>query len=162
ELFGHATAAEADFVRRLFVGELRQGALAGLMTDAIARAAGVPLAAVRRAAMLDGDLGRTACLALAEGAPALEAVGLHVLRGVQPMLAASAPNVADAIALTGEASVEWKLDGARVQVHRDGDEVRVFTRNLNDVTHRLPGVADRVRALAASRLVLDGEIIGLS
>ena len=162
ELFARATAAETDFVRRLFVGELRQGALAGLMTDAVARAAGVPLATMRRAAMLDGDLGRAARLALTDGAPALEAVGLHVLRGVQPMLAASAPNVADALELTGEASVEWKLDGARIQVHRDGDEVRVFTRNLNDVSHRLPGVADAIRALTPQRLVLDGEVIGLS
>ncbi len=160
-LFARATAPETDFIRRLFVGELRQGALAGLMTDAIARAAGVPLATMRRAAMLDGDLGRTARVALTEGDAALHAIGLHVLRGVQPMLAASAPDVATALGHTGLASVEWKLDGARVQIHRNGDDVRVFTRNLNDVTARLPELAASMRALPASSFVLDGEIIGL-
>ncbi|MBK9179750.1 MAG: ATP-dependent DNA ligase [Acidimicrobiales bacterium] len=160
-LLAGATAAEARFVRRLLVGELRQGALEGLMADAVARAADVPLPLVRRAAMLTGDLGRTAVLALGMGASGLSDVGLELLRPVQPMLAATAPDVAGALADTGLASVEWKLDGARIQVHRAGEQVRVFTRNLNDVTDRLPAVAAAVRALPADRLVLDGEAIGI-
>ena len=105
-------------MRRLLVGELRQGALAGLMGDAVARAASVPAALVRRAAMLSGDLGRTAVVALTEGAAGLRGVGLEVGRGVLPMLAAGAPDVGTALADVGLASVEWKLDGARIQVHR--------------------------------------------
>ena len=161
DLFGRATVAEADFIRRLLTGELRQGALAGVMTDAVAKAAEVPIAVVRRAAMLSGDLGRTAAMALHEGRGALEAVGLAVLSPIEPMLAASATDVADAMAKTGPASVEWKLDGARVQVHRRGDEVRIYTRNLNDITHRLPGVVAIARAMPADSVVLDGEVLGV-
>ncbi len=160
-LTARATSAEVDFIRRLLIGELRQGALAGLMTDTIAKAADVPLAAVRRAAMLSGDLGATARLALIEGEAALRNVSLQVLQPVMPMLAATAPDVGAAIESTGRASVEWKLDGARVQVHRDGDDVRIYTRNLNDVTERLTDVVAAVRALPASRFVLDGEAIGV-
>jgi len=158
-LFGRATADEADFLVRLLGGELRQGALAGVMTDAVARAAEVPLPAVRRAHMLSGDLARTAAVALTEGVDGLSAVHLAVLRPVQPMLAATAADLAEAMASTGEASVEWKLDGARVQVHRDGDEVRIYTRNLNEVTDRLGGVVAAARALPAERFVLDGEVL---
>ena len=122
-LLVRATAAEADFVRRLLVGELRQGALEGVMVDAIARASEVPAAVVRRAHMLGGRLGPTARLALFEGREALEAVGLEVGRGVRPMLAATAAGVEEALAELGTCSVEWKLDGARIQVHRRGDEV---------------------------------------
>jgi DNA ligase-1 len=160
--FARATADEQDFVRRLFVGELRQGALAGIVGDAVAKAAGVPVASMRRAAMLQGDLGRAAALALHGEAGALDAVGLHVLHPVQPMLAASAKDIDDAMARIGQASVEWKLDGARVQVHRDGDDVRVFTRNLNDITDRVPSLVDSIRALPEAELILDGEIIGIS
>jgi DNA ligase 1 len=162
ELFARATEREADFLRRLFVGELRQGALAGVMTDAIARAAGVPVATVRRAAMLSGDLGRTARLALTEGEGGLAAIGLTTLRPVLPMLAATSANVSDALAGTGPASVEWKLDGARIQAHRLGDQVRIFTRNLNDVTSRLPGIEAAVRALPVRDVILDGEAIWLA
>ena len=161
-LLGRMTEDEADFVVRLLTGELHQGALAGLMADAIARAAEVPAAAVRRAAMLGGDLAETAQRALAGGAAALAEVHLEVLRPVQPMLAASAANVGEAIAATGLASVEWKLDGARIQVHRNGDAVRVFTRNLNDVTARLPEVVEVARSFAARTFVLDGETIGVA
>ena len=161
-VFARATPAEADFVVRLLTGELRQGALAGLMADAIALAAQVPAAAVRRAAMLGGDLADTARRALTGGEASLLAVGLEVLRPVQPMLAASAPSVYEALTAVGRASVEWKLDGARIQVHRDGDEVRVFTRNLNDVTARVPEVVEIARALEAQTFVLDGEAIGLT
>ena len=160
-LLGQATPAEADFVRRLLVGELRQGALAGLMGDAVARAASVPAVLVRRAAMLSGDLGRTAVVALTEGGAGLRGVGLEVGRGVLPMLASGAPDVGTALADVGLASVEWKLDGARIQVHRDGDDVRIYTRNLNDVTARLPDVAEWARRLPVRAVVLDGEAIGV-
>ncbi|MGD9704466.1 MAG: ATP-dependent DNA ligase [Acidimicrobiia bacterium] len=160
-LFGRATAAERSFMWRLLTGELRQGALAGVMADAVASAAGVPVAEVRRAAMLGGDLGRAARVALEQGTDGLASIGLTVLHPVQPMLAASATGVAEALALTGPASVEWKLDGARIQVHRKGDEVRIYTRNLNDVTDRLPLVAAAVRSLDVTEIVLDGEALGL-
>jgi DNA ligase-1 len=161
-VLARATGAEADFIRRLFTGELRQGALAGLMLDAIAGGAEVDPEAVRRAAMRTGDLGVTARLALTGGLEALEAVRLEVLRPVLPMLAGSSEDVAAALETTGLASVEWKLDGARVQVHRQGSDVRVFTRNLNDVTARLPEVVALVLGFPASDLVLDGEAIGVA
>jgi len=166
-LLSRATEGEQDLLRRLLVGELRHGALEGLVTDATAKAYGVPLAAVRRAAMLAGDLPRVAALARAEGEAGLSAVGLSVLRGIQPMLAQTAGDVTEALALAtggtdgGLASVEWKLDGARIQVHRSGDQVRIYTRNLNDVTDRLPGIVDLARSLPATRLVLDGEAVGV-
>jgi DNA ligase 1 len=160
-LFDRATAAETEFLRRLLVGELRQGALAGLMVDAIARAASVPASLVRRAVMLSGALGQTAVLALTEGAAGLEGVGLEVGRGVLPMLAAAAPDVSTALADVGRASVEWKLDGARIQVHRVDGDVHIYTRNLNDVTARLPGVAAWARALPVRAVVLDGEAFGV-
>jgi DNA ligase-1 len=149
-------------VRRLLLGDLRQGALEGVMVDAVARAAGVPATAVRRAAMLSGDVRRAAAVALTEGRPGLDAVSLTVGCPVQPMLAATSEDVGGAVRDGGgPVSVEWKLDGARVQIHRVGTDVRVFTRNLNDVTDRLPDVVDAVRALPAERLVLDGEVLSL-
>ena len=159
--FSRATADEADFVRRLFTGELRQGALDGVVTEAVARAAEIPSSVVRRAVMLSGDLGRTAAVALQQGSEGLGSIGLEVLRPVQPMLAATSAGVAEALAATGLASVEWKLDGIRIQAHRSGDEVRVFTRNLNDITARVPDVAEALRTFAADRFVLDGEAIVL-
>src|SRR5439155_13587728 len=160
-LLGRATRAEADFVQRLLTGELRQGALAGVMGDAVARAASVPPALVRRAAMLSGDVGRVAVVALTEGAGGLHDVRLEVGRGLLPMLAVGAPDIGTAMADMGPASVEWKLDGARIQVHRLDDDVRVYTRNLNDVTSRLPGVVEWAHALAIRSVVLDGEAIGV-
>jgi len=156
-----ATPDESAFLRQLFTGELRQGALDGLMTEAVAKAADVPVESVRRAAMLCGDLGQAASIARRGGEAGLLAVGLTVLRAVQPMLAAPGADVNAAVADAGPASVEWKLDGARIQVHRDGDEVRVFTRNLNDVTARLPLVVAAARALEVRSVVLDGEALGL-
>ncbi len=161
EVLGRATPAEAAFIRRLLGGELRQGALEGVMADAVASAAGVPVALVRRAAMLSGDLRRTARLALTQGRPGLEGVGLTLFQPVQPMLAATADDLDEALAGGEPASVEWKLDGARIQVHRHGDRVEVYTRNLNVVTARLPEVVEVVRALPAQELVLDGEVLGL-
>lgn len=161
-LFARATAAEATFLARLLGGELRQGALAGVMTDAVARAAGVPLAAVRRAAMLGGDLRTIARIALVDGAEALAAVHLVVGRPVQPMLASMAGSVAEAVqAIGGLAVVDWKLDGIRIQVHRRGAEVTVVTRNLNDITTRVPEVVALARSLPAEFLVLDGEALVL-
>lgn len=161
-LLARTTAAEAEFVRRLLTGELRQGALAGLMVDAIAAAAGVSGALVRRALMLVGDLTRTAEIALAGGEEGLRAVGLELFRPVLPMLASTAANVADALAGFGCASVEWKLDGIRIQVHRRGGEVRIYTRNLNEITHALPGIAAAVRGLDIRQAVLDGEALWMS
>jgi DNA ligase-1 len=161
DLFGRATEPEADLLRRLLIGELRQGALESLVADAVAKAAGVPVAVVRRASMLAGDLPSTALLALhGGGEEALRAVGLRVGTAIQPMLAATAGSVAEALELTGEASVEWKLDGARIQAHRQGDEVHLYTRNLNEVTDRLPAIAALVRSFPARSLVLDGEAMG--
>jgi DNA ligase-1 len=160
-LFGRATVAEDGFLRRLLMGEIQHGALEGVMADAVAKAAGVPLATVRRAVMLSGDLGRTAELALTEGGPGLEALGLAVLRPVKPMLASTAVDVATAMADCGLSSVEWKLDGARVQAHRLGDEVRLYTRSLRDVTDQLPAVVDLVLGLPADAVILDGELVGL-
>ncbi len=161
DLLARSTAAEAAFLRRLFTGELRQGALAGLMADAVARAAAVPAESVRRALMLSGDLTATAQLALEGGEEALSTVGLELFRPVLPMLASTAADVGEALAGFGEASVEWKLDGIRVQAHRRGDEVRIYTRNLNEITAVLPGVADAVRALPVAEVVLDGEAISM-
>ncbi len=161
-LYADATAAEQEFISRLLIGELRQGALGGLMADSVAKAAGVPAAVVRRAAMLSGDLNHAAVLGLTQGREALEAVGLEVLRPVQPMLAATAADVATAMAELGRVSIEWKLDGIRVQVHRRGDQVLVVTRNLNDVTDRLPEVVALARNFTADAFVLDGEAIGLN
>jgi DNA ligase-1 len=160
-LLARATASEQAFLTALVLGDLRQGALAAVVGDAIARAAEVPLADVRRALMLRGDLGAVAEAALGEGAGALAAFRLEVGRPLQPMLASTAPDVAAALARTGPAAVEWKLDGARIQVHRDGDDVRVFTRTLDDVTTRLPEVVEATRGLPARSLVLDGEAIAL-
>lgn len=159
-LYARATETEADFLSRLFIGELRTGALEGVVTDAIAAAATVKLAIVRRAAMLAGDLALVANLALVGGEEAVAAVGLEPLRAVGPMLASTSESVAAAMADVGEASVEWKLDGARIQVHRAGWEVRIYTRNLNDVSDRLPEVVALARQFPASSFVLDGEVLG--
>ncbi|MGX5696757.1 ATP-dependent DNA ligase [Agromyces soli] len=161
ELSARATEPEQRFIARVLLGDVRTGALEGVMLEAIAEASGRPVAVVRRAAMLSGDLGETARLALHGDEGALEAVGLVVGRPVLPMLAASAPTAADAVAGTGEASVEYKLDGARIQVHRAGDEVRVFTRNLADITHRLPEVVAAARELPVRDVILDGETLAL-
>jgi DNA ligase 1 len=159
ELLGHATAEEADFVKRLLTGELRQGALAGVMVDAVAKAAGVPAALTRRALMLSGDLTRTADVALGSGEEGLRAVGFELFRPILPMLASTAASAEDAVAAFERASVEWKLDGIRIQVHRRGDEVRVYTRNLNDITRALPGIVHAVRRLGLTQAVFDGEAL---
>ena len=156
-----ATASEWDLLARAMLGELRTGALAGVLQDAMARAADRPIASVRRAAMLSGDLGETAVIALTGTADDLDAVGLQVGRPVLPMLASSAPTPTEALQITDEASVEYKLDGARIQVHRRGDEVGVYTRSLADITHRVPEIVEVVRGLPARDLILDGETLSL-
>jgi len=161
QLLGQATDHEQDFLVRLLFGELRQGALEGVLVDAVARAAGVPAARVRRAAMLAGDLAPVAQAALAGGAAALDAFGLRVMRPVQPMLADAAPNVEEALSALGDLALEYKLDGARIQVHKAGDEVVVFSRALRPVTPAVPEVVDAVRAMPAASLILDGEVLAL-
>ena len=161
DLAARATAPEWDFLIRAMLGELRTGALGGVLLDAIARAAEAPAATVRRAAMLSGDLGETALLALTGAEGALDEVGLRVGRPVLPMLAATAPTPTAALEITGRASVEYKLDGARIQVHRRGDEVGIYTRSLADVTHRLPEIVEVVRGLPAQEVILDGETLAL-
>jgi DNA ligase 1 len=162
DVFTRATAAEQRLLWGVFGGELRQGALDGVMVDSIARGADVAVDEVRRAHMLSGDLGATARAAFAGGVAALREVTLEPGRAVEPMLASPAEDVADALAQTGEASVEWKLDGARVQAHRRDGEVRLFTRNLNDITDRLPGVVSLIAGLPGGDLVLDGEVAGMT
>jgi len=166
ELFGRATADEQDYLRGLVTGGLRQGALDGLMLDAVAAAAGVPAATVRRASMMAGSTVAVAVAALTHGAEGLAAYGLEVGRPVRPMLASSATTVEEAFGKAapdgGPVAVDVKLDGIRIQVHRAGDVVRVYTRSLDDITDRVPEVVEAVAALPSTRLVLDGEAIALS
>jgi len=161
ELLGRATEPEVEFVRRLLTGDLRQGALAGVMADAVARAAGVSVGVARRALMLSGDLTRMAEIAIAGGEEGLRAVGLELFRPILPMLASPGESVRDAVAAFACASVEFKLDGLRVQIHRRGGEVRIYSRNLNDITHRLPGIVAAVLELPVSEVILDGEALSM-
>jgi DNA ligase-1 len=158
-LLAAATAPEQRLLAGLVSGELRQGAAAGLIVDAVAAAAAVPLATVRRALAVHGDLPDVAAAALSGGAEALAGFSLGVGRPLAPMLAAPAPDLAAALVKTGAAGVEWKLDGVRVQIHRDGDEVAVFTRTLDDITTRVPEVVAAVRGLDVRSAILDGEVI---
>jgi DNA ligase-1 len=162
ELFGRATADEQRFLVGLLSGELRQGALEGVMTEAVARAAAVPVAEVRRAVMLRGSLGAVAAAALGGGSEALAEFGLEVGRPLRPMLASSATSIDEALAKAGApAAVEWKLDGIRIQAHLSGGDVRLFTRTLDDITARLPDVVAVLAKLPLSAAVLDGELIAL-
>jgi DNA ligase 1 len=160
DLFALATAEEQQFLAALAIGEVRQGALEGVMIEAVARAANVPSNRVRRAAMLAGDLGVVAQAVLTEGEAGLVQYQLQLFRPVQPMLADSAPTLDAALGELGRAALEWKLDGARIQVHRQGERVAVYTRNLNDVSAAVPEIVDAVRALAHD-VILDGEAIAL-
>ena len=160
-LLAAATEAEQEFLRRLIVGELRQGALEGIMADALAAAAEVDAAEVRRALMVSGSLAAVGAAALDGGAAALRGFRLTMFRPLLPMLAGTAPDVEAALQRTGTASVETKYDGARVQVHRSGGEVRVYTRNLREVSANLPGVVAAVAGLPVSSVILDGEVLAL-
>jgi ATP-dependent DNA ligase I len=161
DLLGRATASEQSFLFRLLSGELHQGALAGVMAEAIARAAEIPAADVRRALMLSGSMSTVAETALAQGQAGLKEFGLQVGRPIGPMLASSAPTVEDALAKISPAAVEWKLDGIRVQVHLHDGQVKLFTRTLDDITDRLPDVVAELAQLPARAAVLDGELIAL-
>jgi ATP-dependent DNA ligase I len=161
ELFRRATEPEQRFLRGLLAGEIRQGALEGVMVDAVARAATVPATDVRRASMLAGDLGAVAAAAIEGGRPALDRFRLSPLRPLQPMLAQSAEDLGAAFERIHPAAVEWKLDGARIQVHRSGDEVRVFTRTLAEVTDRVPEIVDAITGLSLDAAVFDAEAIAL-
>ena len=155
------SATERRFLASLIVGELRQGASEGVMCDAIAEASSADPATVRRAFMLCGDLPKVAVVALVEGARGLQSFGVTLFVPLRPMLAQPASDVRGAIEELGEALFEYKLDGARIQVHRRGDEVRVYSRALNDVTHSVPEIVEATRTLAARSLILDGEALAL-
>ncbi|MFL6577866.1 MAG: ATP-dependent DNA ligase, partial [Povalibacter sp.] len=162
QLFQRATSDEQNFLTRLIVGELRQGALAGLMVDAIAEAAQLPAIDVRRASMYAGQVGVLAKVALTEGIAGLERFQIAVLSPIAPMLAQTADSVGEALQQLGaRCAFEWKVDGARVQVHKSGEVIRVFTRSLNDVSDAVPEVIEAVRAISAQEIVLDGETVAL-
>lgn len=160
ELFSRATIAEQHFLLRLLIGELRQGALTGIMVDAIAAAAELPVAPVRRAAMYAKSLGTVATAALRDRGEALAKFQLELFSPVSPMLAQTATDVAEALhEIHGEAAFEWKMDGARIQVHKLGEEVRIYTRSLNEITASVPEIAELARTFTERTLVLDGEAI---
>jgi ATP-dependent DNA ligase I len=160
-LFARATAAEQQFLTRLIAGELRQGALEGVMQDAVARALEVPVGDVRRAVMLRGDLGRVAEAGRRDGHAGVRAFTLQVGRPVLPMLAQSASSVEAALARISPAALEWKLDGARIQIHIQGQDVRIFTRSLDDITSRAPELVEMARRLGVRSAVFDGEALAL-
>ena len=162
ELFARATADEQNFLQRLMHGELRQGALEGVLVDAIAHAAKVSAASIRRAAMMAGDLGSVARAALHEGTHALDAFAIQLMVPVRPMLADSEDDVEAALASLGDASLEYKLDGARTQIHKQGDDVRVFSRTLKDITAAVPEIVTLTRALPVRDAIFDGEVIALT
>ena len=147
-MLSRATPAEQEFLVRLLFGELRQGALEGVMLEAVAQAAALPAPEVRRAAMLAGSLAEVAHAALTQGAAGLRSFSLTLFRPVLPMLAQPAEDIGAALEQLGEAALEWKLDGARVQVHKSGTDVRVFTRNLNEVTSAVPEIVEAIGALS--------------
>lgn len=160
-LLSQATEPEQEFLKRLLLGGLRQGALEAVVSDAVAKASEIDPALVRRAAMVSGDLSEVADQALRHGASALEQFKLKLFTALQPMLAHTAENAAAAIDKIGMSAVEWKIDGARVQVHRKGEQVAVFTRNLRDITGNVPEVVRLVEALDVDSIILDGEAVAL-
>jgi DNA ligase 1 len=160
-MFSRATEAEQQFLTGLLMGELRQGALEGIMLEAVAKASGLAADRVRRAAMMAGDIARVARAAMEQGEAGLAQYDVQLFRPVQPMLAQSADDVPEALACIGEAALEYKMDGARVQVHKSGDDVVVYSRSLKDVTAAVPEVVEFTRALPAKDLILDGEVISL-
>lgn len=160
-LFAAATAAEQHFLRALLVGELRQGSLEGIMADAVAKAARVSPDAVRRAAMMAGDIAPVAKAALTEGEAGLAQYSVRLFRPVQPMLAQTAEDIGAAIEELGEAALEYKMDGARIQAHKAGPEVTVFSRGQNDVSAAVPEIVEAVRALPVREAILDGETLSL-
>jgi DNA ligase 1 len=161
DVFERATTDEQDFLARLLSGELRQGAVEGVLAEAIAKAAGTPPAAIRHAAMMCGDLTEVARTALIDGSASLSRYAIQLFRPVEPMLASTADSVGEALGWLGEAAFELKLDGARIQVHKSPDTVRVFSRALREVTTTVPEVVEAARAMPARELILDGEVLAL-
>ena len=160
-LFARATREESDFLARLFLGELRQGALSGLMEDAVARASEIPVAEIRRAHFFSGSLEPVARAALTEGSSGLAGFRADLFRPLAPMLAQPAHDLEECLQSLGEAALEYKLDGARIQIHRLGDDVRVYSRRLHDVTAAVPEIVEAARTLPAREMILDGEAIAL-
>jgi DNA ligase 1 len=161
ELLSQLTRDEQRFLAGLIVGELRQGALEGLVLEAVARASGIAAAQIRRACMLAGDLPGVARAALLEGVEGLSRFSVQLFRPILPMLAGTADTIDEAVTELGEAALEYKLDGARVQIHKSGEEVRVYSRRLNEVTPAVPELVETARALPARELILEGEAIAL-
>jgi DNA ligase-1 len=161
ELFAKATSEEQHFLFRLVIGELRQGAVEGLMLEAVAKAANVPAQQIRRARMMAGDLVTVARAALTGDTATLSSFAAQLFRPVHPMLAGSAEDPAEALGELGQAALEYKLDGARIQVHKSGDQVSVYSRRLNDVTPAVPELVEVIRSLPARDLIMDGEVIAL-
>jgi ATP-dependent DNA ligase I len=160
-MFARATGLEQQFLIGLLMGELRQGALEGIMVDAVSKASGIPADRVRRAVMMAGDIAVVARALIEKGEAGLYAYDVQLFRPIQPMLAQTAEDVSEALADLGEAALEFKMDGARVQVHKSGDDVVVYSRALNDVSPAVPEVVEAVRALPAHDLILDGEVLSL-
>jgi DNA ligase-1 len=161
-MMARATEAEQHFLTGLLMGELRQGALEGIMVEAVARASHLPSDQVRRAVMMAGDIAAVAKSVLTEGAAALSRYQVRLFRPIQPMLAQTAEDAGSAIGDLGEAALEHKFDGARVQVHKDGSDVIVYSRSLNDVTAAVPEIVEAVREMPAKNLILDGEVLALT
>jgi DNA ligase-1 len=160
-LFTDATEPEQEFLRALISGNVRQGALAGVMADAVAHATGLPRASVDRANMLAGNARVVAEAALIDGEAGLERFRLEVGRPLGPMLASPSPSLDEAMEKVGQGAIDWKLDGARIQVHKDGNDVAIYSRSLDDLTAKLPDVVAAAKALPATAAVLDGEAIAL-
>jgi DNA ligase 1 len=161
ELFARATPEESDFLERLVLGELRQGALGGIMEEAVARAASVPVSEIRRALFFSGSLETVARAALTRGSAGLSEFRADLFRPLAPMLAQPAQDLEGSLGTLGEAALEYKLDGARIQIHRLGEDVRVYSRRLHDVTGAVPEIVEAVRALPSREMILDGEAIAL-
>ncbi len=160
-VFARATEAEQRFLSGLLVGELRQGALEGIMLEAIAKASGLRADRIRRAAMMGGGPARIACETMEKGEAGLAQFDIRLFLPVQPMLAQTAEDVSDALGELGEAALEYKFDGARVQTHKSGDDVVVYSRGANDVTTAVPEIVQAVRSMPAESLILDGEVLSL-
>ena len=159
EILARATSEEQDFLLRAVLGALRQGAVEGVMVEAVAQAAGLPVDEIRRALMVSGDLGAVAQAALTEGREGLAPMAVQLFRAVKPMLAQTAEDTEEALKQLGEAGFEYKLDGARIQLHKQGGKVRIFSRRLNDVTAAVPEIVEAARNLQARSLILDGEVL---
>ena len=159
QLFARATAEEQDFLLRSVLGELRQGAVEGLMVEAVAQAAELPIGEIRRALMLSGELRSVARAALTEGRQGLARISVRLFQPLKPMLAQTVEDPREALKQLGRAAFDYKLDGARIQAHKEGSDVRIFTRYLNDVTAAVPEIVETVRGLAVRSLILDGEAV---